>query len=1527
MILYNAFFRRTVVRKKEQIFGPRFLQLSQLELPRGSLLHYIPSDLTEYGIENNDILINRYSEDIYIDHVPKIETPLGNPQRKPVSLLPSIKRYHNSHRRFKLVRNITSVIKNPLYMIVENYAMAQHQLVYRPAMYSNYYRWYNMQYTVMHNMTRLQEESNREQFVYLPMPASLPQLQQLRIYEERLSAGLDKVQNGTGLESFDDISPEARIGYAMEAMLEYQDTANLSEPMTGDQAHAFQTMVLWATDHKVNLAEQIHNYYLGSAESVLRVGMEALGAYASKVMNFTPQLSMAVMNRLRTPADYWFVHFWMWLGNQREASLFSMLDHNKLDKIHLIIGNVGAYSIVRLDVLDQWRTEVMNKSKNPETAVQNFRKHLLKFMTRLFDVKNGNETVIQHLDDESAPNEVIEVAENQTEAPSDVAPASQNTTTFGVEVPTLEDVTVVSSPKPVKAGKTKNIGSALNDEPPVDAVDVYETRTLADDIDDDEFNHDVESRRADEVVYQPNATTAPEDGVLLYLERLTDAGVLTAAEYKRFKMLAEAYKTIPNPVGPGTLADLMVIDPSKVSDIGGLNAPDSVSIVDKGLLKSSTKDFDKNYIKHLLEADVVNAVLSIQNSGVAVIDYQREEKKDAKNHYVVYTVQVQPVGGKVTTLRFRLPKVADDGSTVVNGVKTRLRKQRVDIPIRKVSSSRVSLTSYYGKLFMMRSELSKYNYSEWLSRRIIGLSIQDSPDVTKLVLGRSFDPKVRVPHLYAILAQRFKGFQYLDYDFNFNRREMIAFFGDELVSKYAQNRLVVCGVCEDHPILMDDNGTLYLAKDDTLSNIGDFETLIGLDTAKAPIEIVTLGVFRRAIPVGLILAYYYGLGNMIEQLNLQVRTVNRGERYQLTKDERAILFNDEALIFNRTDRLGAMLLGGFDMFDKEVSRFSRYDFDRKSVYLNVLSSAGMGVRWLRELDLMREMYIDPITRDELLKMNAPIKFDLLLVHGVKMLQNDRHIRETSFREQRVRGAERMSGAIYLELVRAMRIQKARATSAKVGVELHPDAVWFELMKDTSSIPVEECNPIHNIKDSEVITYGGSGGRTSRSMTKPTREYIADNIGMISEASVDNADVGYTAYLSMDPLITDLRGNTQAATEDTNPTHIVSTSALLAPAADRDSPNRTNFISIQHSQGMYADGYQTTPYRTGAERVIAHRVSKLFAYAAEEDGVIAEISPKHLIAEYKGRRVGVELGIRYGSASGTVYVHPIITDMAVGQTFKKGDVLCWNRNYFERDFMEPTQVSWKAGAMVRVALMEEEFTFEDSSVISQRTAMRLGTRTAKPIAITVDFNQEVRNLLPIGTKVDSETILCTLEDPVTANLGQLDAESFDSLRILANKNPKAKAVGEIARIEVTYRGNIDDMSESLGLITNRSDRERAKLNRQLGSNASNTGECLTPVRVQGTPLEMNQAIIEIYVITPMPTRSGDKGVFANQMKSTFGSIMPDGITTKSGKRLDAKFSNKSIANRMVTSPYVMGTTNVLLDTITRRSIEMWKRLKG
>lgn len=1560
MILYNSFFRKICIRKKEHIFNPRFFSLADFELPRGALLHYIPTDLTEYGIEQNDLLINKYSDDIYINHIRQIKTPLGNPQVKVLSLNNMIKQYHNKHKRFKLVRNIAAVMNNQRHCIVENYAMAQHQLNYRPAMFVNYYRWYNMQYTVMEQLTNVQKDTERNQFLYLQMPASLPQLSQLKIYDERMAKGLDKVQGvgnegyldgvpagewfGAGLESMDDYDQMMMLGVAMEALEDARDSiAYASDEYTpglrlgNREARHLDQLVRVATDNELSLIPVELPNYAPTAED-MTVGLEALEAFQSRVMRFKPELQMSVMNRLRTANDYWFIHFWLWLGNNREASLFSMMDHDpkQLAKIHLVLGNVGSYTVVRLDVIDAWRSEILASAKTQSpTTLDNFRKHMLKFMTKLFEVKTGG-TVITDEEEQADVVDIVETAvvketnesdDAGSDDNADDAPAQPKTTTvFGIDIPVVEP----EQPKKKEVAEKKPAKSE-GDEPLTD-VEVYEQRSFNDDIDDEEFNHDREGRNS-QVSLDPAVEEKPEDGVLTYLEQLTDAGMLSAAEYKRFKRLAEQYKTIPNPMGPGTMLDLMTIDPAKLNDLSGGEAPDSVSVLNKAMLKTCLNNLDKNYIENVLESDIANAVMSIQNAGVAVIDYHREEKQDAVTNYVVYTVQVQPVGGKVSTLRFRVPKLNPDGTTYVNRVKSRVRKQRVDIPIRKVSSSRVSMTSYYGKLFMDRSSMVKYDYGKWLGNRIQLLSLKKlddegfTPPVTNLVIGRYFTPSVQVPHVYAIMSQRYKGFDYENVSFIFSLKQAKTVFGEDAWDRYYSNKLVICGSNKSgEPVLMDNNGNLYEAKGDSLEPLGDFESFMGLDTSKAPIETVELQVFRKGVSIGVILAYYYGLTAMIEQMKLQVRFMQRGERLNLTADERTVTFNDEVMIFNRTDRLAAMLLNGFNYYDKEVQRFSRYDFDRRSVYANLLSSAGMGVRWIRELDLLREMFVDPITKEELKRINAPQRFDLLLIHGVKMLLNDRHIRETSMREQRVRCSERVAGAVYAELVRSARILKTRQVAAKTAMELHPDAVWYKLLDDTATTPVEECNPIHNIKDTSVVTFGGTGGRTARSMTKPTREFIADNVGVVSEASVDNSDVGYTAHLTSDPLITDLRGNTQAATDETNPANVVSFTAMLNPGSDRDSPQRVMFTSVQHSQGMYAEGYKTTPYRTGMERMVAHRASKLYAYAAEADGVITELSDKHLLVDYGNRVVGVEVGLRFGTASGTTYVHEIITDMKAGDAVKKGDILCWNRNYFERDFMEPTQVSWKAGVIVNTALMEDQFTYEDSSMIYRGVGKDLATKTAKPIPIMVDFKQEVRNLVTVGDEVDQETILCTLEHPVSAQLGLDDDGNYDSLRVFSHDNPKAKANGRVAKIEVLYRGDIENMSESLAIVANRSDRERRKQNRQMRGQEAETGEIVSGLRVEGNTLESNQAVILVYIVVPMPTIIGDKGVFANQMKSTFGYIYDDLIVTVSGKEVGAIFSNLSIANRMVTSPYIIGAMNSYLDTVTRNAIKLRRSLQ-
>lgn len=61
-----------------------------------------------------------------------------------------------------------------------------------------------------------------------------------------------------------------------------------------------------------------------------------------------------------------------------------------------------------------------------------------------------------------------------------------------------------------------------------------------------------------------------------------------------------------------------------------------------------------------------------------------------------------------------------------------------------------------------------------------------------------------------------------------------------------------------------------------------------------------------------------------------------------------------------------------------------------------------------------------------------------------------------------------------------------------------------------------------------------------------------------------------------------------------------------------------------------------------------------------------------------------------------------------------------------------------------------------------------------------------------------------------------------------------------------------------------------------------------------------------------------------MKSVFGEVMDYEIKTENGQAIDAIFGCKSITNRIVLSPFIIGTTNTLLKVIGKKAVEIYNR---
>ena len=881
--------------------------------------------------------------------------------------------------------------------------------------------------------------------------------------------------------------------------------------------------------------------------------------------------SRAVLDQFAEPEALFILEIWKWLGNDRANSLLGKLTAKELDNINLMWEESGVWTVINLGLLNSWRkpSEAEIKGTPPQPgadpksgtiAPDQMQKRFLRMLMVLFEARTVADT--------GTPELTTDKPEHVIVAKGDDAPMlTTKTTSVKIKVETDKGPKTLT----VKPGMDiDSLPEAPVEETPenVAAIDAAITKDL------DALEHLV--RKADEhllaqqqtepkakpqvtavVDYKPEERTLP-GGVMAKADALADDGLLSGAEYRRFQTISTAYQNIPNPYGgEGTLADQAQLDPTTLKLEKKEAVPDIDTVLDKSMLQSSLFEFDKRYVKDVLPKDVSRMLLAFQNAGVAVTGYTVEEHQDALNHSELHTVQLTPVQGKASTIHFRLPKVDEDGTFKSNGVRCRMRKQRGDMPIRKLSPSRVALTSYYSKVFITRSEKQVHNYAGWLTNQIaaMGMNPEDTHVTNLMQVTDMFNSNHRTPRMYSIMAQRFRSFHVGKVELFFDYAARKAQFGEELVEKAEKGGLVVCGRFEGHLVGMDEHDTLYIIdkanRETRLLGDGQLTALLNI-SGKGPLEVAELKVFSKLIPVGMFLAYHMGLTNLMALLRVSPRRVPAGERASISSDEFALRFEDETLVFSRDNRLATLILAGLTSFEKSTRNYPCHLFDKRDIYFNVLEQSNIGVRFLREMDMLIDLFVDPITEELLKEMGEPTDFIGLVLRAGELLLTDWAPDETDMRYMRIKGYERMAGAVYGELVKVLRLQRARGASSKAKIELPPYAIWQAITQDPAVKLVEDANPIHNLKEREEITYAGAGGRSDRSMTAKTRVFHPSDMGVISEATKDSAAVAITTFLTADPNLTSLRGTAAVYEEGSvGPTSLLSSSALLAPSSDRD----------------------------------------------------------------------------------------------------------------------------------------------------------------------------------------------------------------------------------------------------------------------------------------------------------------------------------------------------------------------------------------
>lgn len=1262
-------------------------------------------------------------------------------------------------------------------------------------------------------------------------------------------------------------------------------------------------------------------------------------------------MSNDFIKRLGGPGGWTFAELWKWVNNQRLASMFSVFTIEQLSRVNIVFQTRGRWAVINLAFLNRIRVtppdeavakeHQVTRGMEPLALAKTMLRGLTTLSAGLVNKADEDDDQIVIDDDDSDDDFVI------PDMPVGAMHTGPDPAAALTAIPGLGKKPPKAIPPTAPRDRTVNqiVNHSLNVNDPMAGMDEADLIELEQAIDRElvgltdiaRKRDEQETQNTDGVVREsellPEAADTAEAQFMANAMRMAAKGQISAAELRRFERLSRNYKEKIILVNGQTAEEFMEPSPEEVTIVDRPKIHVD-GLVDQGVVGSTIRDFDRQYIQKVMHRDIVANIVNIQRSDLIIQDIKYEHIKDPLGNVHVYKVRVVPLRGKPTTWELRFPEVDRNGTYYVNGVGYKHRKQiGQHMPIAKITPSQVALTSYYGKLFITRGMNNANDYGIWLANAVRAKTIgtEEVPAaIFDLASVDVFNERNNVPRAYSALSRSFSSFKFrrssepnLTYSFHFVYKGRESFFGDEVVRKYEKDGSVLIAVVNNGYLVMDSNDVVSIVKDGNKAELGPIETFLELDYGRAPSEFAHMGIMGHAIPVGILLGYRMGIDRLIALTRASVRKVNAGQHLKLAPNEYAVRFADQSYIFDKRDRKATLILGGFTRFHKSTTNYTAHDFNDPAVYMNLLEEDGIPSRLLIEHDDHHSLFIDAQTRRLLVQMGEPKTFQPLLLRAVDLLVTD-YVPEY---KNRLRGYDRFAGMAYTQMINARRAHNNRPNAEARKIDLHPYAVWQEIVTDSAKIIESNINPIEDLKQIEAVTYTGTGGRSMRSLVKSTRQYRENEEGLVGDGTVDNGSVGANAYLCANPKINSVYGTYDTWDPETDdPSRLVSTSMLLSPGADTDDTKRVVFIGIQHGHGIACEGGTPAIVRTGYENVLATRTSEMFAQAADMDGKVISIDEEGIVVEYSdGERVGYPLGRRYGTSSSLRFPFTIVSDMKPGQKFKAGTNLCYNKEFFAKDYLNPNGVTWKAGVIARVAVIEAKETYEDSSSISRSLANKLRTKTSVMVPIVVNFGNALHKVVKEGQEVKADDFYMIIESESTTGSTVFNDESIESLRNMQANVPAAKRDGLVERIEVFYNGEKDQMHESLRSLVTASDRAMIRRANSAGKDAFN-GKRSESYRVDGNPLMPGTAVICIWVTSEVGTGTGDKGVLGNQLKTVFGNVMEDTTQTESGFPIDLYFGSIAIGNRIVPAAYSTGAAGMLMyGPVTERFIRAYRNL--
>ena len=955
-------------------------------------------------------------------------------------------------------------------------------------------------------------------------------------------------------------------------------------------------------------------------------------------------------------------------------------------------------------------------------------------------------------------------------------------------------------------------------------------------------------------------------------------------------------------------------------------------------------NFDKAYDP---DSDIIKMLDSMKNwtYPVAVKNVEVVDNSTSEDVLDLWTINCVDYKGTKFTIKVDIPKFVEGNFLKLRGNEKTIMIQSVLVPVIKTNTDECQIIGVggYNKIIVRKYGNSKGKSTLSANKFIKGIT-KGGKDL-KIIYGDNtkISDKYELPIDYIDISKYINSVESKNYKIYFNQDELrLEYNVDDSkgipigIQKNVLNPLTktvndVILYFSDREMKMYRSLMVYISnllKSDSESFADAYDSAIVTGTRYSYSE---ASILSTKIPMIIILGYLEGLTTVLNKANIKYEFVQK-----LSNDIRHsdiydyIEFSNGYLVYEITYE-ASMLLNGLKRNDTES--YSIEEINKKQMYLDFLESYG-GVIKSDGLENSYDCMIDPITKEILEIYKLPTDYVGLLIHANNLLADNKYVRHVDQSVRRWRRKELIAGYFYKALSTSYQAyaNTIRHTRKTAKMTMKQSAVIdLILSKDPSTNDLSINNVINDVECTHTVTNKGLVGlNTDRAYSIDKRTYDDSMLNIFGMDTNHSGNVGVNRQATIDANVQGSRGLLKTIGNDPDKLSIAKTmtitEALTPLGSTHDDPPRTLMTYVQASKHtVRCDNNDPLLITNGADEAMPYLTSDIFAFKAKKNGKVIELVQNgdlngrgdYMVVEYEdGSHDIIDLAeeVKKNSDGGYNIPLKLDTEFRLGQKFKAGAVLAYDKLSFSRSLGESGNLAANVGTLAKIALITTDEGFEDSAAITSKFADRIGTQVIMPKEVVLDKGSNIRVLKSIGdTVTEGQTIMtfqADFDDEAANALLKNLTISQDELSELGRKPVTSKYSGTIVDIKVYRTVELDELSDSLREFVEKYEKEvndRKDVYKKYGLNTA----LLPPtekIDQVGKAKNINNGVKIIFYIKYTDRMSvGDKITYYSANKGIIKYIIPEGqepyTEFRKDEPIDSFLSVSSCLARMTCSNIV------------------------